>query len=135
MAQILELGEYRESKRRERERAGPLKRMRPKISDKEIWTKDYATMDGVVFGASLIREILDYYCPYDQEWPYLVLALVDAAYKLEIWGVKEVETAAAALKAFTLSRMTASNKRDMTAALLLADLIEKTPQYRRSQQN
>jgi len=109
--------------------------MRPKISDKEIWTKDYAKADGVVFAASLIREILDYYCPYDQDWPYLTLALVDAAYKLEIWGVKEVESAAAALKSFTLSRMNADNKRDMTAVLLLADLIEKTPHYRRSQQN
>lgn len=132
MAQILELGPYREQKILERERAGPHAHMQPRILDKEIWTRDYSTLDGVVFGASLMREILEYYYPEDENWPYLVLALVDSIFNLERWGMEEVGSAAAALKDFTLSRMNASNKRDLTAVLLLADLIEKTPAYRRS---
>ena len=133
MAQILELGPYREQKRLERERVGPHAGMQPRIRDKEIWTRDYATLDGVVFGASLMREILEYYCPAEEDWPYLVLALVDSIFNMERWGMEEVSSAAAALKGFTLSRMNASNKRDLTAVLLLVDLIEKTPSYRRSQ--
>ncbi len=114
------------------EAEGDNARRPPIIRDKEIWTKDYCKIDSVVFGASFMREVLDHHFPCDDAWPYHVLAFVDAVFNLERWGIEEVTACAQTLKAYVVGKMTNENRRDLSAVLLLVDLIQKTPIYRRS---
>lgn len=105
-------------------------RPRPRISDAQIWSRDYTRLESVVFATTKIKEILEYHFPFDEGWSGPLLNLLDAIYHLRQWGLEEVAAAGSEIKDYILIGMTPENKRDLSAALLLIDLVEKTPSYR-----
>lgn len=103
---------------------------RPHINDSEIFARDYTQIDSVVFAVLKIREILRYHVRSNEEWQYLVLCVLDAAYHFDAQKSQILKEATLSLKDYVLGEMNTRNGKDMTAALLLLDLIEKSPKVK-----
>lgn len=103
---------------------------RPRISDRDLWTRDYREIDNILYAILKIKEILDYHLYYDDVWPYLLLSFMEAVHTTKQGGGQELPTTGASLKDYVLSAVTPDNKRDLSMVLLLTDLIEKSPTYR-----
>ncbi|WP_291498849.1 hypothetical protein [Desulfocurvus sp.] len=102
----------------------------PRINDGQIFARDYSKLDGIVFAVLKIREILRYHVQTNEEWQYLALQVLDAAYHFDAEHGALLGEATASLKNYILEEMDRRNGRDMTAALLLLDLVEKAPRHR-----
>ncbi|NJB69046.1 hypothetical protein GGQ74_002740 [Desulfobaculum xiamenense] len=103
---------------------------RPVINDGQIFARNYSDPEGLVFAVLKIREVLRYHMRDDDGWQPLALAMLDAAYHFEAARSEALADACRALKDYMLAGMTPDNASDMTAALLLCDLIEKSPARR-----
>lgn len=107
----------------------------PRINDGEIFSRNYATLDGMVFGVLKIREILDYHLGSEGEWTSLLLGLTDAAHA---WlggdqdRMEDIHDHVLALKGIIFEAITPASHRTLSNALLLLDLIQKAPTYKRS---
>lgn len=102
----------------------------PYINDSQVWSKDYSKPENVVFGILKIREVLNYYLYYEDVWAYLLLNLLDAAAHAAPDDHVELAEAAAQLRNYMLQAVDAGNRRNMYAAMLILDLIEKAPGFR-----
>jgi len=102
----------------------------PYINDSQVWSKDYSKPENVVFGILKIREVLNYYLYYEDVWAYLLLNLLDAAAHATPGDHVELAEAAAQLRNYMLQAVDAGNRRNMYAAMLILDLIEKAPGFR-----
>jgi len=102
----------------------------PYINDSQVWSKDYSKPENVVFGILKIREVLNYYLYYEDVWAYLLLNLLDAAAHSSAEDHVELAEAAAQLRNYMLQAVDAGNRRNMYAAMLILDLIEKAPGFR-----
>ncbi|WP_028588665.1 hypothetical protein [Desulfocurvus vexinensis] len=105
----------------------------PRINDGQIFSRDYSKLDGIVFAVLKIREILRYHVQTNEEWQYLALQVLDAAYHFDAGHSALLREATGSLKDYILEEMDQDNGKDMTAALLLLDLIEKAPRFRERQ--
>ena len=134
MGQVISLEEFREKKWAME--AGPCSYCleRPRINDAEILARDYSELDNIIFGILKIRQILSYYVHTNDEWQYLILCLLNTAYDLDEGQNALLHEATLPLKQYILDEMDDRSKRDMTAALLILDLIEKTPVYKTKHQ-
>lgn len=103
---------------------------RPRLSDRDLWTRDYRETDNILYAILKIKEILDYHLYYDDVWPYLLLSFIEAVHDAGQDDPRELRGAGATLKDYVLSAITPENKREMSMVLLLIDLIEKSPAYR-----
>lgn len=130
MAQILSFDAYRQDK--ERLRAGPPVRnpRRPRLNDRELWTRDYREADNIIFAILKIKEILDFHLYYDDVWPFLLLAFMEAVHNHNQGRVDDLPGTGASLKDYVLSAMSQDTKRDLSMVLLLIELLEKSPDYR-----
>ena len=130
MAQILSFDAHRQEK--ERQRAGPdgVTPRRPRLSDRELWTRDYREIDNIMYAILKIKEILDYHLYYDDVWPYLLLSFMEAVHNLNQGGEADLPGTGASLKDYVLSAMGQDTRRDLSMVLLLIDLMEKSPNYR-----
>jgi len=130
MGQVVSLEEFREKKWAME--AGPFfySLDRPHINDGEILARDYSELDNIIFGILKIRQILSYYVHTNDEWQYLILCLLNTAYDLDEGQDELLYEAILPLKEYILDEMNSRSKRDMTSALLILDLIEKTPAYK-----
>jgi len=132
MGTVIALDQYRMSK-------DPGKELRtlltppPRINDGQIFSRDYSKLDGIVFAVLKIREILRYHVQTNEEWQYLALQVLDAAYHFDAGQRALLREATGSLKDYILEEMDQDNGKDMTAALLLLDLIEKAPRFRERQ--
>jgi hypothetical protein len=81
----------------------------------------------VVFAVLKIREILRYHVKDNEEWQYHLLCLLDVAYHFEAAKSQLLVETCHALKEYIMTSMTQDNASDLTAALLLCDLVEKSP--------
>ena len=104
----------------------------PRIHDGEIMSRDYTRIPDVAYGILKIREILSYHLYLDDVWPRLALDLLDAAFLPGREDHDRLHEAAQNLKDHIMAEMTPETHRDLSTALLLADLIEKAPLRRRS---
>lgn len=102
----------------------------PYINDSQVWSKDYGKLENVVFGILKIREVLNYYLYYEDVWAYLLLNLMDAAAHATPSDHVELAEAAAQLRNYMLQAVDAANRKNMYAAMLILDLIEKAPGFR-----
>ena len=134
MGTVVSLEEFR--KKKWSVEAGPYscRLERPRINDGDILARDYSKLDNIVFGILKIRQILSYYVRSNDEWQYLVLCLLNTAYDLDEGQNELLYEAVLPLKEYILNEMDSRNKRDLTAALLILDLIEKTPAYKTRRQ-
>jgi hypothetical protein len=134
MGNVVALEEFRRTLDRREERGRTLKR--PEIRGADIWGRDYTQLEAVVFGLLKVREISAYHASLraarhmdgsGQEFDALCLDALDAAYRVEDLGPARLKVATKPLKEWLLDAMTEDNKRDMAWALVLVDLIEKSP--------
>lgn len=130
MAQILSFDAYRREK--ERSRVGPPVRnpRRPRLNDRELWTRDYREAENIIFAILKIKEILDYHLYYDDVWPFLLLSFMEAVHNLNQGREDDLPGTGASLKDYVLSAMSQDTKRDLSMVLLLIELLEKSPNYR-----
>lgn len=131
MGTVIALDEYRKDRGAEHELRSMLY-PKPVINDSQIFARDYSKLDGIVFAVLKIREILRYHAE-NEEWQYLVLQILDAAYYFNAEQSALLREATGSLKDYVLGEMNTHNGKDMTAALLLLDLIEKAPKFREKQ--
>jgi hypothetical protein len=102
----------------------------PFINDSQVWSKDYSKPENVIFGVLKIREVLNYYLYYEDVWAYLLLNLLDAAAHTTPEDHMELSEAAAHLRNYMVQAVDAGNRKNMFAAMLILDLIEKAPGFR-----
>ena len=104
--------------------------LEPYINDSQIWSRDYSKLESVVFGALKIREVLNYYLYYEDVWAYLLLNLLDAAAHSSPEDHAGLTEAAEHLRNYMIQAVDAANRKNMHAALLILDLIERAPGFR-----
>jgi hypothetical protein len=101
---------------------------RPSIRGSEIWGRDYTDVEAVVFGLLKVRDIAAHHAGRkDAEFDQLCLDALDAAYRVEDDGLPNLKETVKPLKEALLDMLTEDNKRDISWALVLCDLIEKSP--------
>ena len=106
----------------------PAKPERPAIRGSEIWGRDYTALEAVVFGLLKVRDIAAYHAGEGSaKFDQLCLDALKAAYKVEDAGQPQLKQAIKPLKEILLDMITEDNKRDISWALVLCDLIEKSP--------
>lgn len=129
MAQVAFIEDYRAKKRAQaaQDQAAPRP---PHIHDGEIMGRDYTRIADVAFGILKIREILAYHLYLDEAWPRLTLDLLHEAFLQGRNNAMHLHEAAQALKDHIMDEMTPETHQDLSAALLITDLIEKAPLYR-----
>jgi hypothetical protein len=135
MGNVVALEEFRRTLDRREERGPALPR--PEIRGADIWGRDYTNLEAVVFGLLKVREIAAYHAALRaarhtdrsdrQAFDSLCLNALEAAYRVEDIGTARLKAAIKPLKERLLDAMTEDNKRDMAWALVLVDLIEKSP--------
>ena len=126
MGSVVALAEFRQSI--EKRDARPPRRERPKISGGEIWGRNYTEVEAIVFGLLKIRDIVAYHTGgHDQAFDHLCLDGLAAAYNIDEMGPRKLKTAIKPIKEWILDEMGEDNKRDMSWALVIVDLIEKSP--------
>jgi len=82
----------------------------------------------VVFGLLKVRDIVAHHAgTRDMAFDQLCLDGLDAAYRAADIGKPELKEAIKPLKEALLDMLTEDNKRDISWALVLCDLIEKSP--------
>lgn len=101
---------------------------RPEISGGEIWGRDYRDVEAIVFGLLKVRGIVAHHMGgFDHAFDHLCLESLEAAYEIHEFGPAKLKAAIKPLKEWILDEMTEDNKRDMSWALVILDLIEKSP--------
>jgi len=133
MGTVIALDHFKKRQRPE-ERLDSLLYPKPRINDSEIFSKDYTRLENVVFAILKIREILRYHVHTNEEWHYLILCVLDAAYYFDNDKSQLLKESTGPLKDYILGETNAKNGKDMTAALLLVDLIEKSPRMKKQAQ-
>ncbi len=129
MGSVVALDQFRESI--ELKKAGPVRPPRPQISGGEIWGRDYSEVEAIVFGLLKVRDILAHYMGgNDHSFDQLCMDSLDAAYTIHDGGPARLKLAIKPLKEWILDEMTEDNKRDLSWALVILDLIEKSPSKR-----
>lgn len=99
----------------------------PKIADADIFSRDFSRVEHIVFAVLKLREILRYHIHDNEEWQFLLLGVLDAAYHFSSHSPAFLQETALSLKEYILAEMTVENNRDMINALLLCDLVQKSP--------
>lgn len=101
---------------------------RPPIVGAEIWGRDYKDVEAVVFGLLKVRAILAHHMGgHDQVFDALCMSSLESAYEIEKAGPAKLKESIKPLKEWILDEMTEDNKRDLSWALVILDLIEKSP--------
>lgn len=126
MGSIVALDEYKRSLGRRGERPpGP---KRPEIRGSEIWGRDYTDIEAVVFGLLKVRDIAAHHAgERNAALDQLCMDALDAAYTVEDTGHPHLKQAVKPLKEWLLDMLDEDSKRDISWALVLCDLIEKSP--------
>lgn len=126
MGSVVALDAFRQSL--ENREQGPAPPARPKISGGEIWGRNYTEVEAIVFGLLKARGIVAHHKGgHDQAFDALCMDSLEAAYEIEAMGPARLKAAIKPLKEWILDEMTEENKRDMSWALIILDLIEKSP--------
>ena len=126
MGSIVALNEFRRTLGKRDDR--PARPERPAIRGSEIWGRDYTDVEAVVFGLLKIRDIAAHHAgARDAAFDQLCLDALDAAYRAADVGKPGLKAAVKPLKESLLDMLTEDNKRDVSWALVLCDLIEKSP--------
>lgn len=106
----------------------PARPERPIIRGSEIWGRDYTDIEAVVFGLLKVRDITAHHAgKRSAEFDQLYLDALEAAYRITDTGQPYLKQAVKPLKEALLDMLTEDNKRDISWALVICDLIEKSP--------
>ncbi|GAB7021805.1 hypothetical protein [Salidesulfovibrio brasiliensis] len=128
MGTVVALDRFRESVERGREAQPP----KPSIRGTEIWGRDYTRIESVVFGLLKARDIVGHHMGrHDEDVAMMLLNALEKAYKLGECGHEELVAAMRPLKDFIVDCMDEGNRRDLSMAIVILDLIEKSPVHRK----
>ena len=126
MGSVVALEEFRQSLRAKQQ--GPERPPRPEVSGGEVWGRDYRQVEAVVYGLLQARGLVAHHVgAHDPGFDHLCMDALEAAYRLEDLGQPRLNAAIRPLKEWILDAITEDNKRDLSWALVLLDLIEKSP--------
>ncbi len=131
MAQVLSLADYHARKSSAaqglaEQRLHPPPSAHPRIRDGDIWSQDYSSMDGQLYGIVQVRQILDHYLHYSEEWKHHLLCLLEYVCLGPGEGrSRRYSENATLLKSFLAEELHLTNKRDLTLVMLLLDLMDK----------
>ncbi|MBU1248128.1 MAG: hypothetical protein KKB70_05485 [Proteobacteria bacterium] len=128
MAQVIALDEFRRARERRMHDLSPPEK--PEFKAGDVWGRDYTEIEAVVYGILTARQALRYYTKYDDELESLFLEVLEAAYEIEETGIDRLRDAIAPLKDYILEELTEQNMKHMKTALIILDLIEKSPTYK-----
>lgn len=131
MSTIISLDEHRERKRNQELSQLALSRGVAYVSDSDIWSKDYEDFDDLVFAIIKLKNILDNNLPFNEEWKYYLLNLLENAYLSHESGRKEALVEAAyTLKGYLVEETNVVNRREMGIGLVILELICKANKQR-----
>lgn len=126
MGSVVALDQFRQARLNEKQ--GPARPPRPSISGGEVWGRDYKEVEAVVFGLLKVRGIMAHHMgSHDHAFDYLCMEGLEAAYAVSEAGPMKLKESIKPLKEWILDEMTEDNKRDLSWALVILDLIEKSP--------
>jgi len=101
---------------------------RPEVSGGAVWGRDYREVESVVYGLLQARGLMAHHAGgHDPEFDHRCLVALEAAYRVADLGAAHLKASIAPLKEWILDAITEDNKRDLSWALVLLDLIEKSP--------
>lgn len=101
---------------------------RPEIFGSEIWGTDYSTVEGVVFGLLKVREIAGFFFgTHDEEFDHMLINALDKAYNYPLHGHDALVAAIRPIKDDMADMINEGNRKPMSLALVILDLIEKSP--------
>lgn len=129
MATVIALDDYRRS-RAALSLLPPEPPARPHFRADDVWGRNYTELDSVVYGLLTVRDALRYYTDFDEELESCFLEVLDAAYHLEDKGYDRLRSAVLPLKEYILDCMDEDVAKPLKTALIILDLIEKSPLYR-----
>jgi hypothetical protein len=98
----------------------------PLIRDRDVWGRDFSVQENVIFAVLKIREILLFYLDTEEEWAPLLLWFLDECERASGGEDNNLADAAKDVKNYVAFEMDPWNAKEMRAALMLLDLIEKT---------
>jgi len=126
MGSIVALDAFRASM--DKTRTTPSRPKRPEVVGAEIWGRDYREVEAVVYGLLTVRNLVAHHLDgFDPGFDALCMDGLEAAYAVETTGPAHLKTTLRPIKEWILDSMTEDNKRDMSWALVIIDLIEKSP--------
>ncbi len=134
MSKVIALQEYRERRLSQTELdVGEHPRRIPRVSDADVWTRNYNNFPDIIYGVLRVREILDYHFHYCEEWKYHLLCLIEHAYfkDREEHAARLLETCDL-LKSYLAEEMTVLNRKEVSVALVILDLIQKNNVVRKT---
>lgn len=127
MAQVTALAQWRD-KKMQRPTPEAHHPSSPPLS--AVFDKDYNALSGKVFGVLAVKEILKTHFPFEEEWKHDLFEVLEAV--ALSFGADAPETKLIVrhrfldLKSWILDAMRPENKRDLSMALLVLDLMEKS---------
>lgn len=127
MGQVIALDRWRERLLPEPE---PLEARRPVFTAGDVWGRDYTDEEAMLYGVLKVREALRFYAAYDPSLDGRLMDVLEAAYRVAELGQEHLVRTIAPLKQFVLDAMDGENVKHMKTALILLDLIEKSPAYK-----
>lgn len=128
MGTVVALDRFREAAR-QGETARPPK---PDIRGSEIWGRNYSNIEDVVFGLLKARDIVGYHMGHhDEDVAMMMLDALEKAYRLNECGHEALVVAMRPLKQYLVECMTEGNRRDISMAIVILDLIEKSPLHQK----
>ena len=128
MAQVIALDEFRRARERRMLDLSPPEK--PEFKAGDVWGRDYTEIEAIVYGVLTARQALRYYTSYDDMMESLFLEVLEAAYAVEETGLDRLREAIAPLKDYILEELTEQNMKHLKTALIILDLIEKSPTYK-----
>ncbi|MGE4292707.1 MAG: hypothetical protein AB7E32_10910 [Desulfovibrio sp.] len=127
MGQVIALDRWRERRLPEPD---PVEAKRPVFTAGDVWGRDYTDEEAILYGLLKVRDALRYYTPYDPGLDRLLLDALEAAYRIGETGQLHLSRCIAPLKEYILDFMDEENIKHMKTALILLDLIDKSPGYK-----
>lgn len=127
MGQVIALDLWRERRLPEPE---PAVARRPVFSAGDVWGRDYTDEEAILYGVLKVRDALRYYTSYDPVLDRLLLDVLEAAYLVHEQGQQQLVRRVAPVKEYILDCIDDENIKHMKTALIILDLIEKSPAYK-----
>lgn len=128
MAQVIALDEFRRAQSRRMHDPAPPER--PQFTAGDVWGRDYNDIEAIVYGVLTARQALRYYTQYNELLEGLFLEVMEAAYAIEDTGHIRLQDAVAPIKDYILEHLREDNMKHLKTALIILDLIEKSPSYK-----
>jgi hypothetical protein len=128
MGQVITLGAYRDERRFAGRPGAP--REKPSLSGEEVWGRNYAELESVVFGLLKVREILEFHGCLAEDTDQRLIEVLDAAFHRPPGRPGRLPETVHPLKDCIAQSVDAENHKQFKTALIVLDLIEKSPQYK-----